>query len=67
MILNPPNAPEPPTKSMDTHHDPRRPPQKPPRVVCHCNECGRQFQERERHPTDERLLCPRCRREADQD
>jgi formylmethanofuran dehydrogenase subunit E len=52
---------------MDTQPDPRRPPPKPPRIECDCAECGHQFLERDRHPSDERHLCPRCRREEDQD
>lgn len=40
-------------------------PGKLPRVECTCAECGCTFQERDRHPDDDRPLCPRCRREVD--
>jgi formylmethanofuran dehydrogenase subunit E len=52
---------------MDRREDPWWLPPKPPRFECTCLECGRAFQERDRHPGDTRLLCPRCRREMDQD
>lgn len=56
------------------NHEPKEPllgsmlrPGRAPRVERTCAECGREFLESQCHPQDERLLCPRCRREEDQE